>query len=207
MFSSLKREPPIGAFWKWFEQNRSLIEEPVGDDRAIFKDLHHNLRRINPHLSYDIRGSKPKTLIISADGEPEMIDLVHKVVDAAPSLPGWQVTPFRPPLDQPAVIVFQDRDLTVDSVLFAIDEERPDETFDIRVFIPGVTEDNIRHLGHCAILLIESMIGEYAVMTLIHEVEYVDPEHEEDDGDRRPLRDLPRALRIFPEPQTLQNAG
>jgi hypothetical protein len=194
MLSFFKKTPQAGSFWDWFKLHRARYEADMPVEGA-HAELADRLRQHESGMTYElVRRDDVWELQISADGEPSLIGKVRELVDSAPEMPGWRVVPFRQPRLEPAVISFLDRDLTVDNILFSIDCEYEGGDVDVTLYIDGLTNDNYRHMAHCAMLLMESLVGELPIMTQVHEIEYASLPEKENAEEVRPLRDLPAAL-------------
>jgi len=88
------------AFWAWFLQNLARLEA-LGDgpDDALLDEVETQLQRCSPGLWFEV-GSPSDGLmefVVSAEGDADHFDAVRSVCAAAPAIPGWIVTPFKPP--------------------------------------------------------------------------------------------------------------
>jgi hypothetical protein len=194
-----KRSDAIDELWLWFTANRRRLEaeEPDLDAHRL---LSEHLKRIDRGLTYEM--APAWEIAISADGCPELMELVEQIVSKAPKMEGWHVVAFRQPSAEPIMISAFDSELTATNVTFSVEDER-DGVADLVLYVPGLTEDTYRHLAHCSMLLLESLIGEYDVMTRLGEVDYESAD--EMPQDARPLTELPMLvseLRFGPTPQS-----
>jgi hypothetical protein len=170
MWPFSKRNGATTELWQWFSSNcrRFEAEEP---DQEAYRQLGSLIKDIDRGLTYEIARGETWELAISADGAPELISTVQDVVSHAPKVNGWSIVAFRQPSMEPPLITAFDQELTSENVFFSIDETR-DGVCDLTLYMPGIDDENYRHMAHCAMLLMESMIGELAVMTRIGEIEY-----------------------------------
>jgi hypothetical protein len=182
----LRKKLPIDEFWQWFKANRQRLQSAEVADEAAYRQLRDQLRSVHRSLTYEIVLGEVNELQISADGIPELIEVVREVVLAAPAMKGWRVVPFRQPQDKPVEIDVFDQVLNATSVRYRVEAQR-EGAIDITVFIPGLTEENYRHMAHCAMMIMESVIGEYPLMTKVGEIEY---EPAESDADTVPVSSL-----------------
>ncbi len=192
MLSIFRRSSPIDEFWIWFSENASRFESQEALAELPFKELSKRLNRIDKGLVFEVGQATPHQLTISADGIPELIPTVRKVVEAAPQIEGWTVLAFRQPLTEPVQIEFQDHTLTIDDIFFAV--RKMDKVADLDIYVDGLHEQNYKHLAHCTFLLMDSLVGEYAVMTCLGELEFL-PLSEATDIEKHPLSKLPELLR------------
>ncbi|RYD42646.1 MAG: hypothetical protein EOP83_32515, partial [Verrucomicrobiaceae bacterium] len=83
---------PHAAFWHFFQQVSADLER---SDQSALKKLYLHLRKIDKRL-YLHTGSKNSgewDLILSAEGVPELLPLLHDLVAQAPAVPGWGYVP------------------------------------------------------------------------------------------------------------------
>jgi hypothetical protein len=185
-----RRSDAIEELWQWFSANRHRfeVEEPEMD---AYKDLTLMLKSVDKGLAYEIAKGNLWELAISADGSPELIPTVEKIVSCAPKVEGWHIVAFRQPSVEPLVIAVYDVELTAENVFFSV-ESGAKGVVDLVLYLPGIADENFRHLAHCAMLLMESLVGELDVMTRIGEIEY----EAADDlpATAFPLSELPRVV-------------
>jgi hypothetical protein len=193
MLPFLRRKPPIDDFWQWFKANRQRLQGETLVDETVFKQMGQQLRRIDRGLTYEILTGDKRELQISADGRPELIDLVEAIVSAAPKIDGWTILAFRQPKPEPIVIDVYDSVLSAENLFFTVDQQK-DGLVDITVYVPGLTEENYRHLAHCAMMVMESVVGEYDLMTKIDQIEYEEASEKPDDAS--PIRNLGQQLNL-----------
>jgi hypothetical protein len=180
---------PISELWQWFKINHRRLEGANSDDQA-FKQLTNLFRRIDRNLTYDIRQEEFWELQVSADGIPELIPLVREVVDQAPKMDGWKISAFRKPKAAPVTITAFDQSLNAENLFYTLDNEKH-----LTLFLPGLNDDNYRHLSHCAVIIVESLIGEYPLMTQVDEIDYAElPEPAP--STIKPVTSLPQALGV-----------
>lgn len=160
---------PISELWQWFKINHRRLEGTSSTDEQAFRQLTNLFRRIDRSLTYDVRQGEFWELQVSADGIPELIPLVREVVEAAPKVDGWQVTAFRKPKELSVTIIVGDESLDANNVYYSLENGKQ-----LHLFVPGLTDDNYRHLSHCAVIIVESLIGEYQLMTQIEDIEYTE---------------------------------
>jgi hypothetical protein len=177
------RSSPPDDFWKWFAANAARFTGVP--DGALVEELSTQLRRVDPQLVFQIGQNE---LEISADGIKALIPAVRDLVGAAPSIPGWSVRAFRQP--QPGIAVeMGGRSYSAKDVYFTLTRD-PDGN-DLAIYIAGAA-DAADAVGGIAFLLLDSTIGELAVMTKIrgidlHEVGMRPPT-------AKPLAELPQHL-------------
>ena len=158
-------------FWAWFGANANKFEGQPGT--GPLEELSKRIKRAHPQLVFQI-GRSPKhggfELEISADGLRELVPIVTDLVGRAPAIAGWTIHAFRQP--HPGLSVeMAGRTINSDNVFF--DAQRNDNAVDLIVYIDQLDEapDAFQHIGF---LLLDATFGEYAVMTKIAGLDFVD---------------------------------
>ena len=182
------------------------MEEP---DQEAYRQLTSLIKGVDRGLTYEMAHGETWEIAISADGMPELIPTVRAVVEQAPAINGWKVLAFRQASTVPPVITVFDQELTPENVFFSV-EGAKDGVSDLVLYMPGIQDETtfdmvgmastfglteqgyFRHMAHCAMLLMEALIGEHAVMTRIGEVEYESSEGMPEGA--RPLAELPSVV-------------
>ncbi|HSI73369.1 MAG TPA: hypothetical protein VK934_09330 [Fimbriimonas sp.] len=185
-----RRTDATEELWQWFSANRHRfeIEEP---ELEAYRELTLMLKSIDKGLSYEIAKGTLWELAVSADGSPELIPMVERVVSCAPKLDRWHIVAFRQPSAEPLTIAVYETELTAENVYFGI-ERTEKGVVDVVLYLPGIADESFRHLAHCAMLLMESLIGELDVMTRIGEIEYESADNLPEGA--LPLTELPRVV-------------
>ena len=84
------------SFWKWFEKKSTKLLRMTNND--FLKTVGNEIQKINLGIALEVASpsQSPREFIISADGVKSMFSTVEAVADAAPTLPAWKITRFRP---------------------------------------------------------------------------------------------------------------
>jgi hypothetical protein len=94
------RKPQVSVhekFWKWFLKNETKLLNFEADQEATFNNLSAALSSVDPDLTFEFGPPMPKReFVISAGGIKRAFPAVVALAGAAPKLPNWQVTAFRP---------------------------------------------------------------------------------------------------------------
>lgn len=175
-------------FWDWFLDRSDYIYDNVeSDTENIALEITEHLKKIHPDIEFEIPfefEDEKRTLIISADGDISLFDLVLELVENAPKIMNWEILAFRPRLHQKNQIIDLDG-ITMDyhNVFFSYKIEEAKLVLDI--YIKDFNGSDNRYV-HLYFLLLDSLIGEYDSVTLIQETRIY------------PYQKLP-GLREFPE--------
>ena len=81
--------------WSWLQARLSEVQ--AMDAEAATEVLDERVAAIDERLEAEVSDiSGTRQVIITANGDPEVFELVHRVVAAAPSIPGWSFVTLRP---------------------------------------------------------------------------------------------------------------
>jgi hypothetical protein len=185
-------ESAIPEFWDWFKTNSPRIERELYElpDKTV-NEVSAQVQRINSVLAVELGLAEDNVyeLIISADGMREAVPWVEKTVAAAPSIEGWRVIAFRPKKPGSETVEYKGVTLRSSDVHFVIVDPTPPVAIDF--YIEGLKSD--RDLkAHVLFLLLDSVIGEYNVMTKLGGIQILPMSQRP--ATAKPLRDLPAAL-------------
>src|SRR3989304_9340674 len=93
-----KRSSREAEFRGWCEKNEDWLFHFEHDRERIFGRLMTAIHRVHPDLTFEfgpVEGGN-REFVISADGHGAAFPAVEAVFAAAPSLPRWKFTKFRP---------------------------------------------------------------------------------------------------------------
>lgn len=207
-------ESAADSFFEWFADNaerlgammdeiRSLHigENDVGFDKAmaiheaIKAEAMPQIEAVHDELVVDFRsgGEAPNGLIVSAGGNPALVQTVRDVVARAPDMPGWEIIAFRPPT--PLNFAFQ-MDVPGHGVV-SIDAGqiraslRPRlDRIDVAVYFEGADAALRLVLNETAEAAVQRIVGEIAFIEEVGAISL--PQHPGDDVDAFPINDLAR---------------
>lgn len=184
---------PHIAFWQWYSDNIDRFNHLEDEQERLMDELSDQLHLIDENLTFEISSSESnrRELIISADGIKESFPSVVELVGAAPEIPGWTITAFRPRIDVTQFRLGLDgREFAAKEFYFGLQSE--DQQIDLILYIPELTEDNHDDFVNICYLLLDMAIGEYDVTTKIRYIDHQPlPPNPETEG-LKPLTELPR---------------
>lgn len=165
----------IAQFWAWFLANEPLLyygtENPT-HRMEVLGEVSKQLKKLNKYVVFElspIRAGEFKELIISADGIEEAFDTVIQLIKYAPKHKNWQFTAFRPRMESTdlsismGLIDFSYNDLFFRYVL-------TDKEFGIELNVRNF--NNTDWEKNALFILLDSLIGEYDVVTQLDWVEW-----------------------------------
>ncbi len=169
-------------FWRWFQANGDRLRVALyGKDEALREDASAELReateQVAPGVNLEIgRGPEggPHELVVSADGKLDHVDTVKDFVEAAPSLPGWEVVAFRQRMEigESIEIRIGDQSVSPEDIWFRVSED--DFGLEVTLHVRGLTDANRDMRGLGASLLAEHAVGERDTLTLLNSL-HIEP--------------------------------
>lgn len=197
----------IPPFWSWFEDNlgrlRNVVQNPSHPDREyIVNSLDQYILAIGM-FTWDIEAgtTKPWSLVISPNGDPELLELSRAIVEQAPELTDWEFYPARPRKAQPLKFIVYDE---------ATDQQQVDATSWRYVLLPKgegqfsltIEAGNNRHLSEetlykAADYLATCLTGEETRIMYIPRLRVVEELSEEHRQVSKPISELWQELADF----------
>jgi hypothetical protein len=187
--------PPVsatGRFWEWFEQHAVALQ--ADDDLVnVMETISAALAKVNPRVIAEIASTDvERTLVLSANGDPELFPVVHEIYAARPTVAGWRIVAFRPRSGLDAITMHGKR---MEPAKMKFVGTRDGDKLEIVVFVPDFT--TTEDLGPVGFLVLDHVVGEYDMETRIGGVEFA--ALKKAPAKARPLTELPALLdKTFP---------
>lgn len=185
MLDLFRPKDKVADFWRWFEANGKKIRAGVErqDHELIIKKLGDKLSKVDPGIVHEIGKPDKDTveLILSADGVKAGLPAVLALSRAAPSLPGFLITAFRPRWPTLGLGILN-RQVTSEDVRYR--SEFDGEKLNLLVFLKGDFTERERLM--VGFLMLDQALGEYDVMTGVGAVSF----EPGSPSDAKPLSDL-----------------
>jgi hypothetical protein len=175
MFKSLFGKPksPEDTFWNDFIARIPLLEA-TDNPNTIADIVGPILDKYKEGLAYELKVDDDKKghFIISADGKKTNFASVQKLVENAPPIPNWRITPFRPRYPGAVIKFFNPPlELTDQDIFFKIFHSDEPEKVDLAVFVKGFEEDSNRLTG-ISFVYMDSLFGEFDIIRHIDVIEF-----------------------------------
>lgn len=171
MSCSQNQDSKEAAFWRWFRINETRLFEFEKDQERIFDELQLQLQRIHSSLTFEFgpKQEGKREFVISADGIKEAFLAVIGLADAAPPLPRWKITKFRPRRGFQSPVILNGLRLSPEQLQFTIEPDGAKAG--ITLFIEGYSANE--HLKYASVvyLMLDQALGEYDVETKIGFIE------------------------------------
>jgi hypothetical protein len=162
-----KARDAMRTFWQWFQQNETLLLAFEQQQNVVFAKLAAQLKPIDPELVFAFGpvSEGRREFVISAGGIKSVIPAVQALVAAAPELPRWRITAFRPRVPGSQTINIGNCTVTPDDVACTLHAD--DGKVAISLFMRGYTDARRNVYGSIGYILLDSALGEWDVMTKV----------------------------------------
>lgn len=179
------------AFWKWFVDHQGEIASIKKGDEPIANELASELHKVDKGLTFEIgSGGGQHELVISADGDKSVFPAVKRLAAAAPAIPGWKVTAFRPRGSADFDIEIKGGAKVSAKDLSFRELRVHDGKVDVVIFVANnPVSDSVKQ---AVFLLLDSAVGEYDVEMHIGGIR-IEP-RDAADADVRPFSELPAVV-------------
>ena len=160
------------AFWRWFQANETRLFDFEKDQDRIFDELQRQLQRIQPSLTFEFgpKQEGKREFVISADGIKEAFPAVIGLVDAAPPLPRWKITKFRPRRGFQSPVTLNGLKISPEQLKFTIEPDG--DKVGITLFIEGYNPRERDRYAGVVYLMLDQALGEYDVETKVGFIEF-----------------------------------
>jgi hypothetical protein len=178
-------------FWDWFTKHSDdffhLNEENYD---FLFTKLNKQLSKVNRDLTYEFSAELidgNREFIISADGIYSAFPDVIQLVETAPEINDFKIIAFRQ-RGNDFNIQYNEVELDPANVFFSYLVQ--DHHIDIILYIKGYDPNNQDWEG-AAFILLDTLIGEYDVVTKIGEIDF---RPFQENFDNKPVTELPNLV-------------
>jgi hypothetical protein len=178
-----QNKSPEGTFWKWFVENQDTLYHFEKNQDMIFNNLANELHKIHPHLTFEFGPeiNNQREFVISAGGIKDAFPSVIALAKAAPSLPQWKITKFRPRREEISSIIIDSVSVSPDDVLFSLEEAGGKANL---VLFIGDDQNYDRNIyGNIGFLFLDQILGEYDVEMFVGSIDF------------RPVTDSPHLMK------------
>jgi hypothetical protein len=168
---SQAQKSPDSTFWSWFKENEKKIFDFENDREHVFDELQIHLHKVHPDLTFEFgpREEGKREFVISADGIKAAFPAVVALADAAPSLPRWKITKFRPRRGFQSAVTHNGLKISPEQVQFTVEPDG--QKVGITLFILGYDPNEHDKYSGVAFLMLDQALGEYDVETKVGFIE------------------------------------
>jgi hypothetical protein len=193
LFTKSPAETPEARFWRWFQEHETRLFAFERDQKATFARLGKALDKVHGDLTFEFGPVHDgvREFVISAAGIKAAFPAVIALAAAAPPLPRWRITPFRPRRTVISDLKFGDKLLRSAQIAFVAEPDG--DKVGLRIFIQGFAPTAEHHYEQMGYLMLDEAIGEYDMETKVGFVEFW-PLREPRIPALRPLEELGHAI-------------
>lgn len=165
-------QSPKDRFWAWFTKNQDALYSFERNQEAVFNDLLHELHKVHPGLTFEFGPeiNNQREFVISADGHRIAFPAVISLADAAPALPKWKITKFRPRREEINAITIGNVSVSPEDALFSI--KHKGEKVNLILFLGNERMFDKNIFGSIGFLFLDQILGEYDVETFIGSIDF-----------------------------------
>ncbi len=182
----------IKKIWDWFVLNQgSLFPEMITTD--LINELDSKILSLG-NFSWEIREglTKDNLLIISPNGNVELLDSTKEIIKRSPNLPNWEFLHYKPAKEWDFKLSIQEDD-NVQKIIDAIEWEYvlfkfSDGTYDIIIKADSIKNLPVSDKNLIADIVLESVLGEKLSLSLIKNIEFVDEFKKEHDNKKTSIQ-------------------
>lgn len=159
------------TFWRWFQANETRLFDFEKDQERVFDELQMQLHRIQPDLTFEFgpKQEGKREFVISANGIKEAFPAVVGLANAAPPLPRWKITKFRPRRGFQSPVTLNGLRISPEQLTFTIEPDG--DKAGITLFIEGYTAGEHEKYAGVVYLMLDETLGEYDVETKVGFIE------------------------------------
>lgn len=184
-------QTPENRFWNWFVRNRAFIETIRTDTDRVIDSVQARIALISRHIVFEIGQSADGRyeFIVSTGGIKKLIPHVTRLYNAAPQIENWRIIAFKPRHATP-MIEYGGQRFNLSDFYYA-SQKGEDGKIDVNVYIRGYNMRQEKIFGMVGFLFLDTVLGEYDVMTNIGAIEFGDiPPGPMTISGIKPLKDL-----------------
>ena len=202
MFKFFNKKDPIESFWQWFVKNKAVFEDLPQESLSeyVHRQLDlvgEQLRQVSDGLLIEVSKNAEglRDLTITAEGDTEKFEIIRKIVEAAPPIPGWTITAFRQRMPKGCVLEAGTIKYNVEEMFFEpfIDGNE----FDVLVYAENLADVDEQKAFHFGMVLMDNLLGEYDSALSVRRYGFRDIRDAENEGSLRPLNELPEFVDEF----------
>ncbi|HYL97795.1 MAG TPA: hypothetical protein VEZ90_02485 [Blastocatellia bacterium] len=152
------------TFWKWFQAHDRALLAAKTRHEPVCAELLSRLKKMNPDLDFEfgpVQAGK-REFVLTVAGIKASFPAVISLAQAAPDMPHWTITRFRPP--RPGVMLVRWKGIKLDArtVEFIVTQDDGD-TLGLAVSVTGFEESRADDYEEAVYLLLDRLLGEYTV--------------------------------------------
>lgn len=180
-----KKEVHISSnseFWEWFSDLQQAFYKVIQSNKNVERDFINPfssaIKQLNPSF-YFLAGmldDNTAELIITADGNFQVIPYVEDLIESAPELANWMFTAHKTPGKSTISINMSGHQFNSDTLSFSINEheEYPDE-IDLSIIYKNYNDKEQNEIANGCFIFLDNYLGEIRSISTIDKVEVIGP--------------------------------
>jgi hypothetical protein len=150
----------VKGFWSEFQKNADALLRSHTANTDVYDHLLEQLQKIDDGLFLTFSAEPGNAeLILTAEGDAELFDLVESIVQDAPDIPGWKIFALKPKLGFPETARWDDYEVRIEDVLFEPLQSEGGE-LGLLLLIPGLTPEQQDDAHNALLRAIDHGLGE-----------------------------------------------
>jgi len=153
----------ITKFWQLFERRHEALAKISSADDPVYDELLGQLQQIDEGLFFEFSTSPGDCeLIITAEGDSDLFDLVDSIVEAAPATEGWTFFALKPKLGFPETVQWEGYTVNIAEVRFESLSDPETGEFGLRLLVPGLSDEQAEDAHNALLRALDHALGERA---------------------------------------------
>lgn len=185
----------IDNFWSWFVKNEKRLRNFQSDPDKYLNELFIQVKKIKAGLAIEFEPPQNGiiNMTVSANGNPELFQLVRDIVERAPAVKGWKFFAFRQRMPATAVkeMKLNIGQLTLDPAQMKFFPVIENQQLNIIIYAKGITEQNYSQVAYACFILLDNILGEYDCTVKVHNFDFQQmPDQVAELNDLKPFLEL-----------------
>ncbi len=168
-------EDTVDAFWIWFRETGCQLANDF-ENSALLEELDEQVSKLG-QFGWELGPgtNKANALVLSPDGDPELLKLTRSIIAQAPELKDWEFHHAKPPKQWDLKLSLQGSEgepVWVDARKWRYALLKfPDDLFDIVIVAPDLSshDESVQYAAACVVL--DGVLGEERRLERIANIE------------------------------------
>jgi hypothetical protein len=184
----------ILEFWELVMNRAELLAQIKSADDPVYDELLEKLQQIDAGLWIEFEPDA-RELIITADGNSALFDLVEGIVALAPRDSDWQFFALKPKSTFPETVRWESVRIAISDVFATVHFDDDAAECGVVLHVAGLAPDDIEAAHDALLRALDHGLGERGFAELISYIEVVPLRDEGSDSTYVPLHDLESHIR------------
>jgi len=172
-------------FWDWFTKHEAQYYHEVNEEESreeLFTSLTNELKKVSSEITFEfspIQNDGIRVMCISAEGVKEFFPIVQNLMSKSPEINNWRFHAFRQrvPGDNYSIQI-GDLSISYSDIYFRYGHEENKVNIELNI----KDFDNANKTKNAIYILLDGLLGEYDVATMIGWIDWVELEPEKVDS-------------------------